>query len=112
MRVVKHRGNAIKAETIELKLLEPVFAVREQEMQHLVLTIIETERIPCRMLVTIAWVEELIRIASKIAKTFNLVLNSMRMHDIHNNCHTILMSSINKLLQLLWSTKTTTWCKE
>ncbi len=41
--VIEHRGHAIKAEPVKLELLQPVFAVGEQEVQHLVFPVVETE---------------------------------------------------------------------
>ena len=48
--VVKHRGDTVETETVELILFEPEFTVGKQEMQHLVLAIVEAKRVPGRML--------------------------------------------------------------
>ena len=39
--IVKHRCHSVEAETIEMEFVEPVFAVREQEVDHLVFAIVE-----------------------------------------------------------------------
>ena len=57
---IEHRGHTVETETIELILLHPELAVRQQEVKHLILTIVEAERIPCRMLTTLVVVEILI----------------------------------------------------
>ena len=64
------------------------------------------------MLMTIARIEKLVRIASEVAETLHLVLHSMRMNDIHDDSNTVLVGSINKFLEFLRSAETTTWCKE
>ena len=77
MAVVQHGRHTIEAETIEVELLKPILTVGKQEVQHIVLAIVEAERIPCWMLMTVAWIEELIRITGKVAQTFDLVLHGM-----------------------------------
>ena len=67
VRVVEHRGNAVEAEAVELELLEPVFTVRKQEVQHVVLAVVEAQRIPGGMLVAVAGIEELVGVASQVA---------------------------------------------
>ena len=100
MRVVEHRGDAVESEAVEVELLEPVLAVREQEVQYVVLTIVEAKRVPSRMLVTVAGIEELVGIASQIAQAFYFVLNCVTMNNIHNNANAQLMSLIDQGLQL------------
>ena len=107
MRIVEHGGHTIKSETIEMELLQPIFAVRKQEVKHIILSVVKTEGIPCWMFVTISRIEELIWITGKIAQSFNLILHSMRVHNIHNHGYSVLVSLVNKSLQLLWGSKTT-----
>ncbi len=40
--IIQHRGYSIEAETIEAELLKPIFAIGEQEVEHLIFAIIET----------------------------------------------------------------------
>ncbi len=35
--IIQHRGYSIEAETIEAELLKPIFAIGEQEVEHLIL---------------------------------------------------------------------------
>ena len=94
MAVIQHRSYTVEAEAIEMELCKPELAVAQQEVNHLVLTVVEAETVPSRMFVTVARIEILVRIAGKIAKALNLVLHCMRMNDIHDNSNTILMSRI------------------
>ena len=41
--VIEHGGYTIEAETIELEFLHPILAIGEQEVEHLVLTIVKAE---------------------------------------------------------------------
>ena len=88
-----------------MKLCEPVFAVGQQEMDYLMLAIVETERIPLVMLSTVARIEELVRISAKVAQALVLILYSVRLNKIHNDCNTVLVSLVNESLQFLWSTE-------
>ena len=74
-------------------------------MQHVVLAIVKTERIPCRMLMAFAWIEELIRVACKISQSFNLVFHCMRVYDIHYDGDTVFMCSVDEFLELFRCTK-------
>ena len=77
VRIVKHRGDTVETETVEVELLQPILTVREQEVEHVVLTIVKAERIPCRMLMTITGIEELVGIACKISESLDFILHSM-----------------------------------
>ena len=81
-------------------------------MKHVILTIVKAQRVPCRMLMTISRIEELVRITGKVAKTLHLVLYSMRVYNIHNHSYTMLVSRVNQFLQFLWRTETRARSKE
>ena len=49
MVIVQHRGHAVKAKTIEMVFFEPVLAVTQQEVHHLILAVIEAQRVPSRV---------------------------------------------------------------
>ena len=66
-----------------MELREPVFAIRKQEMDYLMLAIVETERIPLVMLSSVAWIEELVRISTKITQSLVLILYSMRLTHVN-----------------------------
>ena len=104
--IVEHRGDTIETETVEVELLKPVLTVRQEEMDHLVLAIIETEGVPCRMLMTVARIEELVGVACQIAKTLHLILHGMRVNDIHDHSNAVLVGGINEFLQFVGCTET------
>ena len=110
--VVEHRGYTIEAETIEVVFAEPVLAVAQEEVHHLILTIVEAETVPSWMLMSVARIEVLVRITGKIAETFHLVLHCMRVNDIHNDSYAILMGCINERLEFLWGSETAAGSKE
>ena len=41
MTVVKHRCDAVETKPVEMEFLEPVFAVREEEVKHFVSSVVE-----------------------------------------------------------------------
>ena len=43
MAVIKHRSDTIKAETVEMILFQPVFAVGEKEVENLIFSIVKAE---------------------------------------------------------------------
>ena len=103
--IVKHRGDTIETETIEVILLEPELTIGKQEVQHLVLSVVEAQAVPSRMLTTVALIEILAWVTGKVTKTFHLVLHSMTVHDIHDNGNTCFVGSIDEFLQFLGSTE-------
>ena len=93
-------------------LFHPIAAVREQEMDYLIFAIVEAEAVPCWMLVPIARIEELVGIAAEIAQSFHLILDGMRMYDVHDYCHTIFMCGVYHLLKVFRCTETARGSKE
>ena len=57
------------------------------------------------MLVAVARIEVLVGVAGKVAKSLNLVLHSMRVNDVHDDGNTVLMGSVDHLLEVLGSTE-------
>ncbi len=110
--VVEHRGDAIEAETVEMEVLQPVLAVGQKEMHHLILAVVKTKAVPSRMLVPVARIEILVGITGQIAKTLHLVLHSVTVYNIHNDGNTIGMGRINQCFQFLRRTETAGCRKE
>ena len=81
-------------------------------MEHIILTIVEAERVPSGMLMAITRIEELVRITSEVTQTFHLVLHSVRVYDIHNHSHTVLVSLVDESLQFLRGTEARTGGEE
>ena len=69
------------------------------------LAIVETERIPLVMLSPCARIEELVRVAAKVAQAFVLILHGMRLYQIHYHGDTVLVSLVNQRLQFFRSTE-------
>ena len=110
--IVEHGSNAVEAETVKMVLAEPVLAVAQQEVHHLVLSVVEAEAVPSRMLVSVARIEILVRVAGKIAQTFQLVLHGVRVHDVHDDCDSVLMGRIDEVLQFLRRSESAACCEE
>ena len=84
-----------------MELFQPILAIREQEVNYVVFTIVKAKRVPSGMLVSIAWVEELVGISSQVAQSLHFILHGMRMNDVHNHGNAVLMSGINQRFQFL-----------
>ena len=110
--IVQHRRHTVETEAVKLELLEPVLTVTEQEVQNVVLAIVEAQRVPCRMLMTVASIEELVGITAKVTQTLYLILHSVAVYNIHNHGNTHLVSRINHFLQVLRRTETAGGSKE
>ena len=67
---VHHRGYAVETESVEIVLIKPELAVREQEMQHLGFLVVETQAVPSGMLAACARVKVLVWRAIKITQAF------------------------------------------
>ena len=64
------------------------------------------------MLVTVARIEELIRIATEVAESFHLVLHGVRVYDVHDDGNAVLMGGVDEFLQFLGRTETARRCEE
>ncbi len=104
--VVEHRRYAVKTEAIEVEFFQPILAVGHEEMQNLVLAVVKAQAVPCRMLMSIAWIEVLVGITGQVAESLHFVLHSMRMHYVHYHGNALAVSSVYKFLQILRRTET------
>ena len=77
-----------------------------------VLAIVEAETVPSGMFATVARIEELVGVASKVAKTFYFILNCMTLYEVHDYGNTVLMCFINELLEFFRRTETTAGSEE
>ena len=83
-----------------MEFFEPVFAVAQQEVKHLVLAIVEAERIPCGMLAASVAVEILVVGSVEAAEPLDLVLDGVAVDDVHDDGDSALMGGVDKLLEL------------
>ncbi len=111
--IVKHRCDTIEAEAVEVIFLEPVFAVGEQEMEHFILAVVETQRIPCRMLAARTVGVE-IQIVASVEQAYALVfvLHGMTVNDIHYHRYTLAVGLVDKFFQVVGRTETARGGKE
>ena len=112
MTIVKHRGHTVETETVETIFLKPILAVGKQEVQHLVLSIVETKAVPSRMLTTLTLAEVLTWVAGKVCQAFHLVLHCMAMNNIHHYSNAHAVSRINQRLQFVGRAEATAGSKE
>ena len=58
------------------------------------------------MFATVAGIEILVRVAGKVAQAFDLVLDGMALHQVHNDRNAMLVGFINEGFQLFGSATT------
>ena len=75
--VVEHRGDAVEPESIEVKFVEPVLAVGEQEVNHGVLAIVETERVPGWVFPSVVAIEILVVGSVESSQPLHLVFDGV-----------------------------------
>ena len=109
---VDHRRHTVKTETVEVILIKPELTVREQEMEHFVLAVVEAEAIPSRMLPTIAVMEILIAGTIEVTESLEFILHCMAVHEIHDHMHAATVRVIDESLQFIRRTETAGSCKE
>ena len=99
--VVEHRRDTVEAESVEMILFKPELAVRQQEVKHLVLAVVEAERVPCRMFAARVAVEILVVAAVEASESFHLVFYGVGMHDVHNHGNAAAVGVIDETFQLV-----------
>ena len=102
--VIKHRRDAVEPEAVEVEFLEPIFAIRQQEMNHVIFSVIETEAVPSGVFVAVAFIEELIWVAGEITETFDFIFDGVTVNDVHDNAETHLVSGVDQLFKFVGST--------
>ena len=79
-----------------MEFLEPIFTVGQQEVKNFVFSIVKTQTVPCRMLVSVSGIKILVRVASQVTQSLTFVFYSVAMHDVHNYRNTVLVGCVNK----------------
>ena len=75
-------------------------------MQHFILAIIEAEGVPSRVFTAVTVMEILVTRTVEITETFQFILNSMAMHEVHDDVDTATMGIIDEGLQFIGRTET------
>ena len=112
VRAIDHRGHTIETESVEVVFVEPELTVREQEMQHFVLAVVEAETIPSRVLTTGTVMEILITRTIEVTETLEFVLHRMAMHEVHDDMHTSAVSIVDEGFEFIRRTEATAGRKE
>ena len=109
---VHHACHAVETEPVDAEFVEPVAAVRQQEMQHLRLRIVEEQRVPRRVLAARSRVKERGAAAVVAAEPFNLVAGRMRVHEVDDDAQPEAMRRIDQLLELVRCAEPPRHCEE
>ena len=101
MVMVEHGGHAIKAEAVEVVLVQPEFQVGEQEVDDLILAVVEALGIPCQMVAPLPLVEELVLGAIEHVDAFRGVFGGVGMHHIQQHPQPHPVGLVHQILQIL-----------
>ena len=98
VRVIKHRGDTIETESVEVVFLEPKLTIGKQEVYDLTFSIVENQRIPSRMLTPAASMKILGIRTIESSQSFFFIFYGMRVYDIHNHGYTHRMRIVYQVL--------------
>ena len=110
--VIEHRRDTVETETVEMVLVQPEFAVGQQEVYDFVLAVIEAQTVPRRVFAPSARIEILAGVTGKVAQAFHFVLHGVGVHDVHNHGNAHFMCLVDESFQFLRRTETAGSCKE
>ena len=99
--IIEHRGDTVEAEAVEAIFLKPELAVAEQEVKHLVLSVVEAKRVPCRVLAAMVAIEVLVVAAIEAAKSLKLIFHGVRVHNVHNHGNSHAVGIVDEVLQVV-----------
>ena len=99
--VVEHRGDAVEAEPVEVELVEPVLDVREQEVLHLALAVVEELRVPVGLVAGLARARVEVVRAVKFVDPLVEVLHVVGVHEVHDDRQPQFVGPADELLELL-----------
>ena len=99
--MVKHTGNPVEAEAVEMELLHPILDVRQQEMLYLVLAVVEELRVPVGLVTGFSGQRVVVVGAVQFVDAFVEVTDVVGMHQIHDDRQPQLVGAAHQLLQLL-----------
>ena len=99
--VVQHGGDTVKAEAVKVVLRLPVFQVGQQEVQHLVLTVVKDLGVPGGMVPLAPCVEELVVGAVKLVDALPGIFGGVGMDHVQKHRQTQLMGLVHQGLQFL-----------
>ena len=103
--VIYHRGYSVEAIAIEVVLIEPILDIREEEVLHLTLAIVENLRVPILLISRITLLRVVIWRAVELVDTLVEVLNIVGVNNIHNHRNTQLVRLANERFEFLGRTE-------
>ena len=97
---IDHTGYAVETEAVQMIFLHPVFAVGEQEVLYLVLTVIEAAGPPGRVVALVAFVEIEVVPAIEAAQALGFIYHGMGMDYVHNDRNSAGVGIIHETLEV------------
>ena len=109
---VNHGGYAVKAETVYVVLLHPVFDVGKEEIAGGVLAVVEAPGAPSRVVSLRACVEVKVIRAVKKGQAFVRVLDAMAVDDVHDYGNALAVGVVYQCLEFIRGAEAGTQGKE
>ena len=100
---VKHAGDPVETESVQMIFLHPELAVGKEEVLGLVLSIVEASRSPGRMPALRALVEIEVFLSVETPKALSLIVHAVGMHYVHNHRYAPGMGVVHEMLEFLRS---------
>src|SRR5205085_5462463 len=97
---IKHRGDCIDAQSIDVKLLEPVERVCDEEIAHLVAAVVEDISAPIGMLAFV-WIEMFVESRAIKAAESPGVLRKVRGNPVHDHADATAMKIVDQETQIV-----------
>ena len=110
--VVDHRRHAVEAEAVEMELVEPVLDVRQQEVLHLLLSVVEEFRIPVGLVSGLAGLRVEVVGSVEFVDPLVEVLDVVRMHEVHDDGQPEFVGASDQLFELLGGPAARRGCEE
>ena len=82
---IQHAGYPVETKTIQLEFFQPIPDIGEQKMNDFRLPVVETIRIPCRMLALGPFMEKLPARPVVFTQSFHFIFYSMRVNQINDH---------------------------
>jgi len=97
---VEHRSDGVYTKAIDMILVQPEQAICDQEITHLVPTVIKYKRAPVTMF-ALAWISVCVQLSSIEQSQTMRILREMSRNPVDNDADSVFVASIDKMPKLV-----------
>ena len=102
---VEQGGHAVEAESVKVKLFQPVAQVGEEKSLNLNVAVVEALGIPTGVFAPFADVKVLPSRAVEIVESLANILDGVGVHHVHEDGETKAVRGVHQVLEILWRSK-------